>query len=172
MVLLLGVIVFAVSDYKQLLRIASHFMLWVREEPIQSSVIIFLLYVVGVVTMLPTNLLTMALGYAYARAFENKIEGYAFGIILIPISTITGALCALLLSRYLFGRSIKNFLISKYKTFKAIDTIISNGGWKTIFLIRMTPIPFTITSYLMGVTSVSIKNFCIGSCAITIKIAL
>jgi uncharacterized membrane protein YdjX (TVP38/TMEM64 family) len=114
---ILGVIVFAIYDYKQLLELASAFIVWVREEPIQSSVLIFLLYVVVVVLATPIFYLTVALGFAYTKAFENKMEGYAFGFILITISTITGALCVFLLSRYLFGRSIKSSLLSKYKTF-------------------------------------------------------
>lgn len=38
-----------------------------------------------------------------------------------------------------------------------------NDGWKTVLLVRMTPLPFSVSSYLLGVTSVTIKDFILGS---------
>ena len=45
-------------------------------------------------------------------------------------------------------------------------------GARIIFLMRTTMIPFSVMSYLLGLTSVRFKHFFIGSCAIMIHVMI
>ena len=50
--------------------------------------------------------------------------------------------------------------------------MISHEGWRTVFLIRMTPLSFSFASYLLGVTSIKLKDYFLGSIAIVFHVAL
>ena len=41
-----------------------------------------------------------------------------------------------------------------------------------IFLMRMTMFPFSLMSYLLGVTSVSFKNYLLGTSAVCVHVSL
>jgi uncharacterized membrane protein YdjX (TVP38/TMEM64 family) len=41
-----------------------------------------------------------------------------------------------------------------------------------IFLMRMTMVPFSLMSYLLGVTSVSFKNYLLGTSAVCVHVSL
>lgn len=47
--------------------------------------------------------------------------------------------------------------------FTLIDEILSQEGTKVIGLIRLTFAPFGITSYIIGVTNISLSNYMIGN---------
>ena len=94
------------------------------------------------------------------------------GFVFITIGVLSGAICAILLSRHLFSKTIKKRYLTHHRSFMVIDKVISNEGWRTIFLLRMTPLPFAICSYLLGVTSVKMKDYILGSLSVMFHIAI
>jgi uncharacterized membrane protein YdjX (TVP38/TMEM64 family) len=95
-----------------------------------------------------------------------------FGFVIVTIGVMLGGICTMLLARYLFRKTIRKRFLSKLRSFQAIDKVLTNEGWKTIFLLRITPIPFSITSYILGVSSVKLRDFTIGTLSVMVHIAL
>ena len=87
-----------------------------------------------------------------------------------------GALVVIYLSRYLIADWIKKQIRksnNKYaKNFKVIDSMFVTNGILFVALLRLMWIPYGLTSYLMGVTSVSVLDYMIGTTAIIVMIVL
>jgi len=46
---------------------------------------------------------------------------------------------------------------------RSLDLSVSQDGWKLVFLLRLSPImPFSATSYLLGLSSVSLLHYTVG----------
>ena len=70
----------------------------------------------------------------------------------------------MLLGRFVFKEWVEK-QAEKYPIIKAIDKAIENEGLKLTLLLRLSPlIPFNMFNYLMGITGVKFKDYCIGSC--------
>jgi uncharacterized membrane protein YdjX (TVP38/TMEM64 family) len=78
----------------------------------------------------------------------------------------------MLLSRHYLTKFIKKRFLVHHSSFMAIDSVISSDGWRTVFLIRMTPLPFAVSSYLLGVTSVRLRDYIKGTIAVSLHVAL
>jgi uncharacterized membrane protein YdjX (TVP38/TMEM64 family) len=75
-----------------------------------------------------------------------------------------GGVIAMLIARYFMQDFIKKHIITRIKMFTAIDNGLHKSGIKMVILMRMTPvIPYNIFNYAMGVTSLSVKDFLLGS---------
>lgn len=73
---------------------------------------------------------------------------------------------AFLISRYLFKSLIEEQIKSSEwlsQNFKLFDEIISTEGAKVVALLRLTYAPFGITSYLIGVSSIGLKDYLLGN---------
>jgi len=71
-----------------------------------------------------------------------------------------------LLSRYMFKEFINNQIKSNgwlYDNFRLIDEIIVEEGFKVVGLVRLTFAPFGVTSYIMGVTGISLFDYMLGN---------
>ena len=81
------------------------------------------------------------------------------------IGCMTGALCAFLLSRYLFKDYVKA-KITKHKwlnpRFKIIDELLMEQGMVFMALVRLTFSPYGITSHVLGVTSIHPVHYILG----------
>jgi uncharacterized membrane protein YdjX (TVP38/TMEM64 family) len=143
---------FAAYDYEKVLEIFYMFIEWVKVNPLSSSMAIVGIYSLLVVFTLPILYLSIALGFAFSKAFPSAIEGYFFGLFFITIGITLGGILAFLLSRYFFSKMIKRTCLKNHHSFIAIDSVISEEGWKTVLLLRMTPLPYAVSSYLLGIT--------------------
>ena len=73
-----------------------------------------------------------------------------------------GATAAFLLAKTLLRESIQPFK-KKYPTFDVIDQIVEIYGLRVTFLLRLSPlIPFNVFNYLMGLTSIKLKDYVIA----------
>ena len=66
---------------------------------------------------------------------------------------------------------LKAILFDKYRVFMAIDSVMADEGYKIILLMRFTMLPFSVMSYLLGMTAVKFKDYVIGSLAVSLHIA-
>ena len=106
------------------------------------------------------------LGYTYCQVFQSKLYGFLFCVPIIYVGCLLGALMSFLISRYLFKDVIKNMIQESAwlnYNFKMIDEIIKSEGIKVVGLVRLTFAPFGITSYIVGVTSISLGDYMLGN---------
>lgn len=112
------------------------------------------------------------MGYTFTRAFDKPVVGYFYALVLVITGMLIGGSCALLISRNLFGKKFKAACFYKHTFLRSIDKAITEEGWKIVFLMRLTPVPFSLGSYLLGLTSLKLRHFLLGSCASTINVII
>lgn len=111
---------------------------------------------VSISGVLPASLLGIAAGAVY---------GVAFGFGIAAFSTMIGAVVAFLLSRSLLRPTIAR-LIQRRSRLQNFDAMLARDGWRFVFLLRLSPImPFAVTSYALGLSSISFRDYWKGSLA-------
>lgn len=85
------------------------------------------------------------------------LAGLVFGFVAFPIAliaTTVGAMLAFLLSRHL----CQSFFLRKIESrpvWKAVVEAIDAEGWKIVGMLRLaSPVPGTVTNYLIGLTRI------------------
>lgn len=112
------------------------------------------LYIVATVAFLPGSILTLAAGILF---------GVVWGSVYVLTGATLGAIAAFLIGRYL-ARSWISHKIEGNSTFKAIDQAVAQDGFKIVLLTRLSPIfPFNGLNYALGLTSVALKDYVLGS---------
>ena len=106
--------------------------------------------------ILPASLLGIAAGTIY---------GLTAGFLLAAASTMAGAVLAFLLSRSAFRPAIER-LCARKPRLRNLDARIAKDGWKLVCLLRLSPVmPFAPTSYLLGLSSIGMRDYLIGTLA-------
>jgi uncharacterized membrane protein YdjX (TVP38/TMEM64 family) len=104
----------------------------------------------------PVSLLGIAAGAVY---------GLALGFALAGLGTLVGAVIAFGLSRFLFRSAIER-VVSRHGRLRRLDASVSREGWKLVCLLRLSPVmPFTVTSYMLGLSTVSLPHYLAGTLA-------
>jgi uncharacterized membrane protein YdjX (TVP38/TMEM64 family) len=112
------------------------------------------IYIIAAVAFLPGSILTLGAGVIF---------GIPLGSLYVFIGATLGATAAFLVGRYL-ARGWITKKISDNKKFTAIDKAVSKEGLKIVLLTRLSPIfPFNLLNYALGITSVSLQDYFIGS---------
>jgi len=105
---------------------------------------------------MPVSLLGVAAGAVY-----GLVPGFA----LAALGTLLGAVIGFGLSRRLF-RSVIERLVSRHGRLRRLDASVSQNGWKLVCLLRLSPVmPFSATSYLLGLSTVSVRDYLAGTLA-------
>ena len=119
---------------------------------IWGPIIYIVIYTVATVLVLPSTVLNLA-------------GGALFGPWLGSLWTTVGALVAAIVA-FGFTRTIGRELVEKRLAgcWQTIDTEISNGGLFYIFSIRLLPvIPYGLVNFAAGLTSISWRDYVIGT---------
>lgn len=113
---------------------------------------------VAMIGVLPASLLGIAAGAVY---------GLWLGFCLSAIGTLAGGWLAFLLARSLLRPWIAGRLASLSGGRLAdLDAAIARDGWRLVCLLRISPImPFALTSYALGLTHISQRDYLIGTLA-------
>ncbi len=126
----------------------------VAELGVWGPVVFGLVYVVATVLLIPASLLTLGAGVIF---------GLGVGLVTVSLASTTGAACAFLIARYLARSKVQTMAESNEK-FGAIDAAISDGGWKIVAMLRLSPaIPFGLQNYLYGLTSIRFVPYVLTS---------
>lgn len=114
--------------------------------------------IVAIVGVVPASLLGVAAGSVY---------GVAVGFSLAAIGTICGGWVAFMLARSLLRPWITRRLQARTGgRLSDLDAAIARDGWRLVCLLRISPImPFAFTSYALGLTQVSTRDYLIGTLA-------
>jgi len=111
-------------------------------------------YVVATVLMLPGSILTLAAGFIF---------GLPTGVALVSVSSVSGAVCAFLVGRYI-ARDWVREKITRLPRFAALDRAAGNDGFVVVALVRLSPLfPFNLTNYGLGLTAVRFRDYLLAS---------
>ncbi|MBS1789862.1 MAG: TVP38/TMEM64 family protein [Acidobacteria bacterium] len=127
---------------------------WIEGLGTFAPVAYVLLYVVTALFLIPGSLLTI--GAAGIFSFWK-----AFAVVVIGANL--AALAAFWLSRtYLRDRVVR--WAEGNPKFAALDGAIGREGFKTVFLVRLSPVfPFTLLNYLLGLTTVRTSSYVLAN---------
>ena len=111
-------------------------------------------YAIAVVLLVPGSAVTLAAGAVF---------GPVWGLVAASLGSTMGASAAFLVAR-LAGRDRFAQMIERHPRFRAVDSAISDGGWKVVAMLRLTPVvPFSISNYLFGLTAIRFAPYVLAS---------
>lgn len=103
------------------------------------------LYFFVTVFMLPAWPLSMASGALF---------GLTAGAAVVASGATLGMAATFLIGRYAARGAVER-KFAQYPRFAAIDRAVSQGGWKIVALLRLSPVvPFNLQNYLYGLTAI------------------
>lgn len=121
----------------------------VRANPIRSSLIYFVGYVVVTGLSLP--------GAAVMTLAGGAVFGLTWGLVLVSFASTLGATIAMLISRMLLG----DWVQARYgEQLASINEGLKKDGTFYLFGLRMVPLfPFFVINLVMGLTPISLWQF-------------
>jgi uncharacterized membrane protein YdjX (TVP38/TMEM64 family) len=123
---------------------------WVQGMGTAGMLLYAAVYVVAVLLFVPGILLTLGAGFLF---------GLGSGIAVVSVASTVAAALAFLIARYLARGAVER-LVRKNPKFAAIDRAIGKEGWKVVALLRLSPlVPFSLSNYLYGLTSVRLGPY-------------
>ncbi|WP_291869836.1 TVP38/TMEM64 family protein [Bradyrhizobium sp.] len=129
------------------------FMDWVQKLGPIGVVAFAVAYVVAVVLILPSWVLTVSAGVAFGL----------WGIPLVVVSATLGAALAFLIARSAVRERIRMWA-QKKPLLQALDKATSVEGWKVVGLLRLSPaVPFNLQNYAFGATDIPFWHFVIAT---------
>ncbi len=112
--------------------------------------------VIALCGILPASIGGLAAGLVY---------GIVGGFMVSAFGTLAGAALAFLLARSLFRPLIVRMLW-RHPRFARLDEAVARDGWRLVCLLRISPVmPFAMTSYALGLTSLDLRSYAIGTLA-------
>jgi len=125
---------------------------WLKSAGIWAPIVYITLYVVATVLVLPSTAL-------------NLTGGAIFGPVLGTVWTSVGAIIAAIVS-FAFTRTVGRVAVAKRLAgrWQAMDAEVRRGGLFYMFAIRLIPImPYGLVNFAAGLTSVSFKDYVLGT---------
>ncbi len=102
---------------------------------------------------------------AIVAVMAGAIYGIWQGMLLSSVCTMLGGWLAFLLSRS-FLRPVIARLMKRHSAFSCFDQSVGQEGWRLVCLLRVSPImPFAATSYGLGLTNITQRDFLLGTIA-------
>lgn len=113
---------------------------------------------VALIGIVPASMLGIAAGVVY---------GVGLGFAVSASGTLPGAWLAFRLARSLMRPWIARMLDARPAgRMVGLDEVVRRDGWRLVCLLRVSPVmPFAITSYTLGMTSVRRADYVLGTLA-------
>ena len=83
---------------------------YIRDEPYLSFFLIFALYQVNILFILPMTPLNLAIAYAYCVAYDSFWKGFLSAVAVIFVSGYVAIIFAFLIGRYLLVTFIRKWI--------------------------------------------------------------
>ncbi len=123
---------------------------WIRDMGSLGILVFGVVYIVATVLLVPVSVLTVVAGLAF---------GVVIGFPLVVVSATIGATLAFLVARYFVHDRVESLVAGRPK-FKAVNAAVSEGGWRVVGLLRLSPVlPFNLQNYLYGITNVTLGQY-------------
>ena len=127
---------------------------WVAGMGPRGMIVFVGVYVLATILFLPGSILTIGAGFLF---------GVLRGTLVVSAGSTIGAALAFLISRYVARKWVAEKAAASPR-FAAIDRAIGLQGWKIVGLLRLSPaIPFNLSNFLYGLTSVRFVPYVIAS---------
>ncbi len=121
----------------------------IRAHPILAPLLFIILYSIGPSLFIPSLPLTIGAGFLW---------GPFWGVVFSITGATIGATVSFLLSRYIFGDTIKARF--GYPRWQWLKEKVEKHGWKAVAFARLLPIlPFPVLNYLFGITPLPLKHY-------------
>lgn len=118
-------------------------------------------FALGQVLVAACGILPAAIMAVMAGAIYGVWKGMAISI----VCTLLGGWLAFLLSRS-FLRPVVARMMNRHAASARFDRSVGQEGWRFVCLLRVSPImPFAATSYGLGLTDISQRDFLLGTTA-------
>ena len=130
--------------YPTLSQIKDHF----RSSGLSGWLIFGVIYLVASLFFVPKNILTLVAG---------SVFGFFWGTAIVLLGSMSGALIAFLISRFL-GREVMERVLTR-RTPK-IERYLHNNQFRTLLTARLIPVvPFTLLNYVAGLSPIRIWHY-------------
>jgi len=127
---------------------------WVGQMGEAGIFIFIVVYTVATVLLAPGAILTIGAGFMF---------GLWKGFLAVSAGATLGASLAFLVARFIARDKIEA-ITRRNEKFRKIDNAIGAQGAKLIFLLRLSPvIPFNLSNYFYGLTSVKFWPYVLAS---------
>jgi uncharacterized membrane protein YdjX (TVP38/TMEM64 family) len=127
---------------------------WVGQMGVAGIFIFIGVYAVATVLLAPGAILTIGAGFAF---------GLWKGFLAVSVGATLGASLAFLVARFIARDKVEAIAKGNEK-FRSIDNAIGKQGAKLVFLLRLSPvIPFNLSNYFYGLTSVKFWPYVLAS---------
>src|SRR5205823_2349327 len=127
---------------------------WVGQMGVAGIFIFVGVYAVATVLLAPGAILTVGAGFAF---------GLWKGFVAVSAGATLGAAVAFLIARFIARDKVEAIAKGSEK-FRNIDKAIGKQGAKLVFLLRLSPvIPFNLSNYFYGLTSVKFWPYLLAS---------
>lgn len=130
----------------------EHLQTQLQQMGILAPILYIFVYTVATILILPSTALNL-LGGAFFGVF--------WGTLWTSIAAITAAIVAFTFTRTVGRKWVKNKLAGRWQV---LDAEIHQGGLFYLFAIRLLPIiPYGLVNFTSGLTSISFKDYLIGT---------
>jgi uncharacterized membrane protein YdjX (TVP38/TMEM64 family) len=127
---------------------------WVTQMGVAGIFIFIGVYAVATVLLASGAILTIGAGFAF---------GLWKGFLAVSVGATLGASLAFLVARFIARDKVEAIAKGNEK-FRNIDNAIAKQGAKLVFLLRLSPvIPFNLSNYFYGLTSVKFWPYVLAS---------
>lgn len=127
---------------------------WIQDLGPLGPVVYGLAYFLLELVAVPALPLTVGAGYLF---------GVGRGSAVVSVAATSAAAASFLLARY-GARDFISGLARRYPKFRAVDRAVGREGFKFVLLLRLSPLlPFALSNYLYGLTSVRFWPYVLGS---------
>lgn len=117
---------------------------------------------------LPNTLFSIVAAFSFKQAI-GFTKSMIFTTMACFISSVCGAVVCFLLGRHCCRETIRKRAITRNKYLKALDNGIKTNGIRLVILLRLAIfIPFTLVSYALGTTGISLTHYTLGSLSMII----
>ena len=127
---------------------------WVHQQGAWGALLFIAMMAAVVLLLLPGLPFTTGAGFIF---------GVVEGSVYVVLGTTLGASLAFLISRYLFAKKARNFIIAHARLRVVSDELVPQG-WKVVLLTRLIPFfPGKLSNYFFGLTPFSLRGYVGGS---------
>ncbi len=127
---------------------------WISGMGVLGGFVYGAVYVVATLLLVPGSVLTIGAAYLF---------GMAGGLAVVWLSATAAAALGFLGTRYVARDRVEKYA-RRHPKFDALDAAIGKNGWKVVALLRFNAIvPFAVSNYLFGLTSVRFWPFLAAS---------
>lgn len=149
-----GVAFLATARLLPLETFVSTLRVWAADHGVVGMVGFGLAYAGAALLFVPGALLTVVAG---------GIFGLGWGIVVVALATSLADAIAFLVARYLARDTVERAM-GRYPRFGALDRAITQGGWRVVALLRLSPtIPYSASNYLYGLTGIRFLPYLVTS---------